>query len=148
MTNYNKLYWDAVDNTASIDNLSVRDVNAVFHQFTTQVILHNFGINDLKRPNVCYTGRCVELPNVQTYAGDIKTFILVFDFMNTMLVRRIVATVTIDMTTSMVTATVLNGWDRHGSGICGPLDLTTGPEICERYGNIRACADYLLAKAA
>lgn len=148
MTNLNVAnYWAEVNNHAMVDTLHINDITQVFHPFTIQVILHGLGINDIKQPGVTFTGRCLELPNINTHLSPIKTFICRFDFQNTRMIKSLVVTVKMDLTNQTVTSLPLVGWDVRGISIAEALDLRTGMEIYGSYGNIKACADWLMTAA-
>lgn len=148
MTNLNVAnYWAEVNNHASLDTLRINDITQVFHPFTLQVILHGLNINDIKQPGVTFTGRCLELPNINTHLSPIKTFICRFDFQGTRMIKSLVVTVKMDLTTQTVTSLPLVGWDTRGISIAEALDLRTGMEIYGAYGNIKACADWLMTAA-
>ena len=148
MTNLNVAnYWAEVNNHAATGTLRANDITQVFHPFTLQVILHGLNINDIKQPGVTYTGRCVELPNINTHQSPIKTFICRFDFHGTRMIKTIVASVRMDLTTGQVSSVPLVGWDIRGTSIAEALDLRTGMEIYGAYGNIKACADWLMTAA-
>lgn len=148
MTNLNVAnYWAEVNNHASLDTLRINDITHVFHPFTLQVILHGLNINDIKQPGVTFTGRCLELPNINTHLSPIKTFICRFDFQGTRMIKSLVVTVKMDLTTQTVTSLPLVGWDTRGISIAEALDLRTGMEIYGAYGNIKACADWLMTAA-
>lgn len=148
MTNLNVAnYWAEVNNHAMVDTLHINDITQVFHPFTIQVILHGLGINDIKQPGVTFTGRCLELPNINTHLSPIKTFICRFDFQNTRMIKSLVVTVKMDLTNQTVTSLPLVGWDVRGISIAEALDLRTGMEIYGAYGNIKACADWLMTAA-
>lgn len=148
MTNLNVAnYWAEVNNHAAVGSMASSDVTQVFHPFTLQVILHGLHINDIKQPGVTYTGRCLELPNINTHLSPIKTFICRFDFQGTRMIRSMVVSVKMDLTTNQVSAVPLLGWDVHGMSIAEALDLRQGMEIYGSYGNIKACADWLMTAA-
>lgn len=148
MTNLNVAnYWAEVNNHAAIGTLRANDVNQVFHPFTLQVILHGLGINDIKQPGVTYAGRCLELPNINTHQSPIKTFICRFDFQGTRMIKSLVVTVRMDLTTGVVTSMPLVGWDIRGTSIAEALDLRAGMEVYGSCGNIKACADWLMTAA-
>jgi hypothetical protein len=112
-----------------------------------QVILHGLGINDIKQPGVSYTGRCLELPNINTHLSPIKTFLCRFDFQGTRMIRSLIVNVKMDLTTNQVSSVPLLGWDTRGQSIADALDLRQGMEIYGAYGNIKACADWLMSAA-
>jgi hypothetical protein len=141
-------YWAEVNTHAGVGSLSASDVSQVFHPFTLQVILHGLNINDIKQPGVTFTGRCLELANINTHQSPIKTFICRFDFQGTRMIRSLVVTVKMDLTTQQVSAVPLVGWDVRGLSISDALDMRTGMEIYGSYGNIKACADWLMSAAA
>jgi hypothetical protein len=140
-------YWAEVNNHAVLGQTQISDVNQVFHPFTLQVILHGLGINDIKQPGVSYTGRCLELPNINTHLSPIKTFLCRFDFQGTRMIRSLIVNVKMDLTTNQVSSVPLLGWDVRGQSIADALDLRQGMEIYGAYGNIKACADWLMSAA-
>lgn len=149
MTNHNVAnYWAEVNSHAAIESLQANDIFLVFHPYTLQVILHGLGINDIKQPGVSFTGRCLELPNINTHQSPIKTFICRFDFTGTRMIKSLIVTVKMDLTHQVVTSVPLMGWDVRGVSIADALDLRAGMEIYGAYGNIKACADWLMQAAA
>lgn len=140
-------YWAEVNNHAVLGLTQSSDVNQVFHPFTLQVILHGLNINDIKQPGVTYTGRSLELPNINTHQSPIKTFLCRFDFQGTRMIQSLIVNVKMDLSTNQVTAIPLLGWDVRGNSVADALDLRQGMEIYGAYGNIKACADWLMTAA-
>lgn len=140
-------YWAEVNNHAVANTFISSDVNQVFHPFTLQVILHGLNINDIKQPGVTYAGRCLELPNINTHLSPIKTFICRFDFQGTRMIRSLIVSIKMDLGTNQVSSVPLLGWDVYGRSIAEALDLRQGMEIYDSYGNIKACADWLMTAA-